>query len=233
MRTESFLMSFVMILTSLTLTIFSVTLPDWIESASLPNHPHQHHIRYGLFQRCVYASIDFPDTPPPFAPVTSTTLITPDSKAYHKPSKHKVYKCEHFPSKEQCASDEEAQGFCTWWALAGNMSLVGVMLAVGALPPLLLGGFEGETGYSWRSMWKVVLLVVGMHAVLQIATMGIALHLHGTSHLIFMKGSTLSTSFRLNVVSWILDIFVIGTGVASLVGRQWDSDENGYYPIPG
>jgi len=227
MHTAPFLMSFGMILTSLTLTIFSVTLPDWIESSSPPDHPLEHHIRYGLFQRCIYASIDFPDTPPPLAPVPASV------EAHHKPNKHKVYKCDHFPPKEQCESDEEDQSFCSWWSVAGDISLISVMVAIGALPPLLLGGFEGNTGYSWRATWKVVILAVGLHAALQIATMSIALHLHRTSHLVFMRGSTLSTSFRLNVVSWILDIFVIGTGIASLTGHQWAGGEDGYHPIPG
>jgi len=85
-------------------------------------------------------------------------------------------------------------------------------------------------------MWEIVATLVGLRAACQIVAMSLIVHLWRTWDYAPFENANLSSSFFINLSSWILDILisigVAATGLAANAGHAWAAGGRAYRPIP-
>jgi len=87
-----------------------------------------------------------------------------------------------------------------------------------------------------RKMWEIVATLIGLRAACQILAMSLIVHLWRTWDYPAFRNANLSSSFFINLASWILDVLisigVAATGLAANAGHTWAAGGRAYRPIP-
>lgn len=234
MRKAGYFISFLAVTASLILGIISQARPDWLYATTPKGWPARIEITYGLYQRC------------------ETDWISLGSGGYINRS------CGPFPSRSICESPREnalnfnhehaslpiintfkkriarwsGNEFCILWYTAGYVSQLGATFAVVGLVAILSAGLSRARR---RSLWKVVSGLIALRTICQIIAMALIIHLWRTAAYEPFESAELSTSFYINLSSWILDLFItfgiVITGLAAEAGHPWAAGGRAYRPI--
>jgi len=88
MRKTPYLISLIVVVASLTLSIISIVLPEWLYVASPSGVPGSVSVRYGLYQRCELRRITVPDPLPSSSPIPESAQspyhISPREDSFDK-----------------------------------------------------------------------------------------------------------------------------------------------------
>ncbi|KAF8586686.1 hypothetical protein K439DRAFT_925543 [Ramaria rubella] len=216
MRKTPYLISFLGVLISFSLSFASFEIPEWVFAQSPEALPTAESVRWGLYQRC------------------ERTIIQDGNSTDQYRTE---YNCRRFPSVKYRDCQREVDNFCILWNTAGYSSQLSLIFAAAALVALLVVSTGFSTRSRRRTAWQGVAALTGLHGALQIITMAIIVHLNRTSAYTLFGNATLSTSFYLSTVSWALDVFIITgllvTAWAAKSGSRWAAGRRGYQSISG
>jgi len=213
MRKFGYFISFLAVIASITLTIVSQAIPNWITYTSPKALPGRFTASYGLYERCDSSYIPLPGSNGGYASRT----------------------CTRFPSPTECDRLREAgEGqFCLLWHSAGYVSQLSVVFGVAGVVSIMAASLSRARR---RSLWQVVVGLVGLRAASQIASMSLIVHLWRTWDYPAFEGSNLGSSFFVNLSSWVLDLLITFgvaiTGFAADAGHSWAAGRRAYRPIP-
>jgi len=196
-------------LISITLTLISLSLPYWLWAGASADVPAVRNVDYGLFQRCERRWVSSPPA-----------------------GRRREYKCTTFPARSAC--DVDGQFFCIAWHTAGYTSQFSLVFAAAGLVTVTLANIT--TKKRRRRAWRIVSALVGAHGALQIVAMAIVVSLLHHFPQYFAHGTTFSTSFILNIISWVIDLVLAAglviTGIYAKKGHRWAAGRRPYRPIP-
>ncbi|KAF8515451.1 hypothetical protein JB92DRAFT_2914810 [Gautieria morchelliformis] len=216
MRKTPYLISFLFVSISFSLSFVSFEVPEWVFAQSPKGLPGAESVRWGLYQRC-----------------DRTIVYDGDSTDQY----YTEYNCRPFPSKKYRDCQREVDNYCILWDTAGYASQLSLVFAAAALVSLLVVSTGFSTRSRRRTAWQGVAALTGLHGALQIITMAIIVCLHSRSAYPLFGEAKLSTSFYLSTISWSLDVFIIAgllyTAFAAKSGKRWAAGRRGYQPIPG
>lgn len=208
MRKAGYFISFLAVIASLALTIVSQALPNWLFVSTPKKWPARFEVSYGLYERC-----------------ETDWLSLGGNGGYIS------HTCARFPSRTEC---ENGNGqFCVLWSTAGYMSQLSSVFAVAAVVSIFAAALSRARR---RKMWEIVATLIGLRAACQILAMSLIVHLWRTWDYPAFRNANLSSSFFINLASWILDVLisigVAATGLAANAGHTWAAGGRAYRPIP-
>lgn len=214
MRKTSYVVTFFLVLISLTLNFLAVTRNDWLIDNGREILYSRTIVRYGLLKRCERQVMRIPDT----------------SGDWH--NVYTDFKCRNFPKSVSDHCDEENRLFCAEWTSAGYSAQLGIGFGVLALVTLLFGV---STHSRRRRVWIAVAGLITLNALFSMITFIIVTDLFRTSGLPDFAYAKLGPAWFVNLLSWhfsfIIVFGVIWTGKAADKGHKWAAGNRAYTRI--
>ncbi|EPQ57014.1 hypothetical protein GLOTRDRAFT_110389 [Gloeophyllum trabeum ATCC 11539] len=215
MRKTSYVVTFFAVLISLAFTLFSAYLPDWLEETG-PDLPYtKATIRYGLLEVCERQKVQIPG---------------PDGSKID----YTRYECRPWPARVTDKCETENKTLCVEWTSAGYFVELSIGFAVTALLAIVFGV---STHSRRRRIWRAVAGLVAVHAILQIVAFALITDAYRKSRYAGFEHARPSTAYVLNMVDWLLSIFivfgVVTTGISADAGHRWAAGNRAYQPIRG
>ncbi|KAJ9101776.1 hypothetical protein QFC21_003115 [Naganishia friedmannii] len=137
------------------------------------------------------------------------------------------WNCTPFPQSSEC--ERLGQKFCILWSTAGyaaQLALAPCVVALIALLVITLGlGSRKVRAQRRRGGWKIVSILMAVHAILQTVSVAIILHIYRTDPRFKGAKSHLDKACDFAVASAIISIATVTsltlTGVAAEAGQTW------------
>jgi hypothetical protein len=215
MRKTSYVVTFFLVLISLTLNIIAITRSDWLIDNGRELLYARTIVRYGLSKRCERQVLRIPTGDGDFENIYTD------------------YKCRDFPKSVSDQCDEENRLFCAEWTSAGYSAQLGVGFGVVALLALLFGV---STHSRRRRVWKAVAGLVTLNALFSMIAFIIVTDLYRTSDRPDFSYTQPGPAWFVNLLSWLFSVFivfgVIWTGKAADKGKKWAAGNRAYTRIP-
>ncbi|GAA96406.1 uncharacterized protein L969DRAFT_89119 [Mixia osmundae IAM 14324] len=224
MKLTVYLVSFIVLISTVTLTIIGAAMPNWIKYTTPASSPFPYRTTYGLFAKCDSTPLtdgwrcrSFPNRSKDCSPSSSLSLASDDpERALQSEDQVRIRKRR-----------SEGFGFCELWLTAGYVTSLSIVFGLGAILSIILVMFGGRK--RRQEGWKVCSVMISLHAAFQILATAIIAQLYNGDDR-FWYGTKLGSSFVLTTISWSLDIVLV---VAILAGGYIaSSEEDGYQAIP-
>jgi len=215
MRKTSYVVTFFLVLISLTLNFLAITRSDWLIDNGRELLYNRTIVRYGLLRRCERQVLRVPD------PSGDWQNIYTD------------FKCRDFPKSVSDHCDEENRLFCAEWTSAGYSAQLGIGFGILALLALIFGV---STHSRRRRVWIAVAGLVTLNALFSMIAFIIVTDIFQTSDNPVFSHTQLGPAWFVNLLSWLFSFLivfgVIWTGKAADKGKKWAAGNRPYRPIP-
>lgn len=236
MRKSPYLISFLFLLAATSLTILSVYVPDLIHTIVPTPGPLHFETKYGLYRRCtrkipeqqlLYLELSNPNDISLLHSITRLkALAGPGDILDPIDGEGEGWQCQPFPNQSECKLFGE--GFCVLWSTAGYMAQLSLVPCVISLIVLLIislgGGGKKIRAKRRAGGWKIVSSLMGIHAILQIVSVALILHVYRTDDR-FKVGAHLDTAADFGVASAMVSLSMVFalafTGLAADAGQVW------------
>lgn len=215
MRKTSYVVTFFLVVVSLTLNFLAVTRNDWLINNGRELLYSRTIVHYGLLKRC-----------------ERQVLRIPGGSSGDWQNVYTDFKCRDFPKSVSDHCDEENRLFCAEWTSAGYSAQLGIGYGVMALVTLLFGV---STHSRRRRVWKAVAGLITLNALFSMIAFVIVTDLFRTSGLRDFAYTRLGPAWYINLLSWhfsFITVFgVIWTGNAADKGHRWAAGNRAYTRI--
>ncbi|GLB37067.1 hypothetical protein LshimejAT787_0401180 [Lyophyllum shimeji] len=194
--------------------ILSQVRPDWLVVRSAEVLHTRIVILYGLSQRCERQITRIP------GPNGGERYVYTD------------FECRDFPMKVRDRCEQENASFCAAWSSARYLNELAVWCAAVTLVAIAFGV---TTHSRRRRIWRVVAGLVLLHFAFQVAAFGIVTDMYRRNEYPTFEHARVGPAYIFNVLAWILSLLVgvavITTGVAADKGHRWAAGRRPYHPI--
>jgi len=214
MRKTSYFVTFALVAITLVLSVLSARRSDWLVVHYDEVLYTKVTVTFGLYERCQL-----------------TVSEIPSGEGNGKIS-YRNYECRHFPGSVTDKCEKENKAFCSAWVSAGYID----ELAIGFASVSLFAILFGVTTHSRRRrIWKAVSGLILLQAVCQISTFAIITEMYYNSNYPSLDHARPGIAYVLHTISWVLSIIislsVLLTGVSADAGHQWAAGNRSYRPI--
>ncbi|KAF8161085.1 hypothetical protein B0H34DRAFT_653382 [Crassisporium funariophilum] len=214
MRKTSYFIAFAALALALVLNVLSARRPDWLVVHYNDIPYTQVTVTYGLDRRCELTISKIPGP-------------SGDGKISYS-----NYECRHFPASVTDRCEKENKGFCAAWTSAGYLDQIALGFVSVSLAAILFGV---STHSRRRRIWRAVVALVLLQAACQVATFAVVTEMYRTSRYPSFEHARPGAAYVLHTLSWVISIMValgvIMTGISADAGHRWAAGNRAYQPI--